>query len=309
MRALDSGDMVSHVESFPRYVAEAREAETPDPGKTDGVAVAGMGGSGIVGELLAALCRDVLDVPVVALHGPSLPRFVGPGYLFISVSYSGNTEETLSAHRGAVERGCRTLAVTSGGRLVKEERDHLCRVPRGLPPRAALPHLLAPLVGIANHLGADLDLRGASRSLGDPRERAYEIATGIGEEVPLVYGYGPLAPAAYRWKCQVNENAKRHAFWNYFPELDHNEAEAWDGEGFAPVVLRTEDGDMEERVDATLEAALPRERVHQATFEGGLSGVLSAVHLGDWVSLYMAGMRGVDPTPVPKIERVKGLLG
>lgn len=309
---LDGEDMVAHVRRFPEYLKRSGDlvAEAPDPSGCGGVAVAGMGGSGIVGEVLTRLCEDELDVPVVPVHDYDFPRYVDEDWFFVSVSYSGNTEETVSAHREAVERGCETLAVTSGGVLGEEESDHEVRLPEGFPPRAALPQLLAPLVGVANGLGADLDLPAAGEAMGDVRGEALSIAEAVRGSTPVVYGYGALEPAAYRWKCQFNENAKTHAFWNAFPELNHNEAEGWpSADGFTCVLLRSDHGRMEERVDATLSTVLSDVETVESRFGSGLDGALSAVHLGDWVSLYLAAMRGVDPTPVDAIEEIKRRLG
>ncbi|MBS1262979.1 MAG: Bifunctional phosphoglucose/phosphomannose isomerase [Methanonatronarchaeales archaeon] len=307
---VDGESMRRHVEGFPEYLSDAARLSerVPDPSGKSGIAVAGMGGSGIGAEIMRALCSTELDLPVVPVHDCKPPRFVDGDYLFVSVSYSGDTGETISAHRRAVARGCDTLAVTSGGRLGGEEWDHLVEVPRGIPPRAALPYLLAPLLGLANRLGADLDVEDAASRLENPREPATETALGIHGSIPVIYGYGALAPAAYRWKCQLNENSGSSAFWNYFPELNHNEVEGWSDDGMSCVVLRSTDDEMERRVDAALEAVVPAEVVHEHEFGDGLPGVLSAIHLGDWVSLYLAGLKGVDPTPVNDIEKVKGLL-
>lgn len=311
LEGLDESGMRTHVERFPQYLAESAHLanRVPDPSGCDGVVVAGMGGSGIGAEVMKNLCRESLDVPVIPVHDYSIPRFVDEDYFFVAVSYSGNTEETISAFREARERGCETLAITSGGKLAAEEPEHVVEVPDGIPPRAALPQLLSPLVGVANRLGADYDLEAVAASLDDPRDRALGFARELEGSVPLIYGYGDLSPAAYRWKCQFNENAKTHAFWNYFPELTHNEVEGWpSADGFSCVLLRSDDGRQEERVGAAKEAALPEGSTLEASFEPGLGGVLSAIHLGDWVSLYLAALRGVDPTPVSTIEGIKELL-
>ena len=211
-----------------------------------GVVVAGMGGSAIGGDLVLA-AQLALPVPAAVVRGYELPAWVGPSTLVVAVSYSGNTEETLACVEAALARGCTPLCVASGGRLAALAAERglpLVTVPPGLQPRAAVGYLAMPLLAALERLelvpSAEKDVEEAAAVVREmtallaPTEDegcnlAKDLARRLHGHVPLVYGAGLSAPAARRWKTQLNENAKAMAFWAELPELDHNEIEAWGG--------------------------------------------------------------------------------
>lgn len=295
------------------------------------VVVAGMGGSAVAGDLVAALATDRLAVPVTVWRGYGAPAFVGPESLVVAVSYSGNTEETVSALAAALRRGARSVVLTSGGNLAELARQHalpFVRLPPGLMPRLALGYLFFPLLGILESLGLPLahepereealtvlDVMGEELTLEADNE-AKQLARILLGRVPVVYGNALTDMAAYRWKTEVEEHAKLLAFHGRLPEVDHNEIEGWSdplAAGFHAVFLR----DPQEG-----EAGVSRVRVTQelirtraggvtdvwARGEGRLARLLSLVYLGDWVSYYLALLRGVDPWGVPALAEVKRRL-
>ena len=214
------------------------------------IVVLGMGGSGIAGDVVSASLNDELPVPVNVLKQIRTPAYVGPNTLAFAMSYSGDTEETVSMAKSAVERGAQLVAVSCGGELEALAGDsgalHV-QCPPGYLPRAAVGALVAPLCTVLYRLGLapgahalmlraqeQLALRrdGCGPSIDGQANPARELARRIGRTIPLIYGGGAIgAVAAYRWKCDVNENAKSPAFWHAYPELDHNEICSWGQHG------------------------------------------------------------------------------
>jgi glucose/mannose-6-phosphate isomerase len=300
------------------------------------VVVVGMGGSGIAGDVMVAVAGPFLAVPVTVVKSYDIPDFVGRGTLVFAVSFSGDTEETIEAAGEAVEAGASLVAVTSGGALGKMAEEigaPVVGVPGGIPqPRAALGAMAIPPLAVLEQVGL---FPGASRwveqavdQLARRRDHllgtgslAEELAERIGRTIPLVHGAQALgAAAALRWKTQVNENAKSPAFFSVQPELCHNELAGWGIHGditrqvLTLVNLRhsAEHPQVEQRF--TLVAELMREVVAdvlevRAEGEGDLAQLLDLVMIGDFVSLHMAAMAGVDPGPVPVLADLKMRLG
>ncbi len=310
------------------------------------VVLCGMGGSAIAGDLVQPLLQNQR----VALHvwrDYGLPHWVGPTDLVVCASYSGNTEESLSALAAAQDRGCSLVAITSGGRLAEladqATGGFTCvRLPGGLPPRAALGYGLGALINILGRLGlipayaAEIDAAVALLRKNLP-SRQYPWGTGQAEADPdcsvtaaecaallrkrsaVIYTVGLEAHGAgRRFQGQLNENAKRPAFLAAFPELNHNDLVGWEGAaatGLEPVLLllrgRLERDRLASRVRVTRDL-LRAEFVHQVEIVAGtdsvLARVLSLVQYGDYVSCHLAREGGVDPIPVVRIEALKQAL-
>jgi glucose/mannose-6-phosphate isomerase len=307
-------------------------ATVPLPARPPRVlAVAGMGGSGIGGDLLRAVLWPSSPVPVVVVKAAQLPACVDAGALLIACSYSGDTAETLAVFEGALERGAAAVAITAGGALAARAGRAgapVVAVRPGMPPRAALPLLFLPMLRVASRLGltptGEAEVREAAGlleglaaewgpSAPSGGNRAKELAVRLAAALPVVCAATPaLAPVAYRWKTQLNENAKLFAVWNRFPEASHNEVEGWHAPppGAGVVFLRDgEDGAWAAReVDAVRRLLAGRAGwIEEVWTRGGgrLARLLSLVLLGDFVSVYAALLRGVDPTPVDAIAAVK----
>jgi glucose/mannose-6-phosphate isomerase len=341
----DTTGFLDDVRGLPEQLAAAHEAahaldpaELPAPSEVDNVVVLGMGGSGIAGNVLAAVATGSLAVPVIVLKQYRTPAFVGRRSLVFALSYSGNTEETISMTRGAFDAGARVVSVCTGGPLAEltaERGGLVVPCPEGYMPRAALGSLVAPLFVALFRIGllpeAHALLVQAQQQLGARRDQcrpevegaanpARELARKIDRTIPLVYGGGALgAVAAMRWKCDVNENAKAPAFWNVYPEIDHNEICGWGQHGdvtrqvFTLVELRHgfEHDRLQDRFAATRE--IIEETVSQvlnveARGEGRLAQLLDLMYLGDWTSCYLALDNDVDPGPIDAITQLKEAL-
>jgi glucose/mannose-6-phosphate isomerase len=339
---LDSVGMFDLAAAFPEQVeaAAARAAEASagiDPAAVENVVVLGMGGSGMAGEVVAAVAEPMLPVPVVVAKSYECPAFVGPGSLVFAVSASGDTEETIQAASDAAAAGARIVAVTGGGQLASlalEWEAPVIAVPPDIPqPRAALGAMAIPPLVLLEKLGlykgaqswideAVWQLKRRRDGLagaGDGSEAA-AVARTIGRTMALVHGGGAVgAAAAQRWKTQINENAKAPAWWSSQPELCHNEICGWGQHGdvtrqvITAVALR-HDGEhpqMDRRFE--LVGELMREVVAdvvevRAAGEGDLAQLLDLILFGDYVSLWMAVEAGVDPGPVPVLVDLKRAL-
>jgi glucose/mannose-6-phosphate isomerase len=293
----------------------------------------GMGGSSIGGSLIRAWASEHSRIPIILCQDYNLPTFVDRYSFVVAVSYSGNTEETLSAFVEAIERGSTVVSLTSGGKLV-EYSDELgipcIRIPSGLPPRGALPYLFMPILSIIRKAGIDFDVKEKDsliQVLRDLRNelrpestfdnnRAKQIAFELSGYTPVIYGWGRYVPVAQRIKTQFNENSKIPAFWSMLPEGDHNDVVGWDGDKetsskFCALIIRDpqEPEEIWNRIESTkrtvLEGSIGKITELKATGEAPLAKMFSAICLGDFASLYLAVLRGVDPTPVKVIDRLK----
>jgi len=320
---------------YTRAVAVLSGKRLVAAGRPDGVAVCGMGGSAIGADVVGA-CLGTAPVPYQVVRGYELPAWVSERTLVIAVSYSGNTEETLGCVERALPRGCRPVCVASGGRLAELAARHglpLVAPPPGLQPRASIGYLATPIGAaleaaglapgfdeqVAEAIDVTAGLRaGLAPEVDDPDNEAKVIARRLLDRVPVVYGAGVTAPAARRWKGQLNENAKTPAFFNELPELDHNELAGWatnPGVTARVVLVLLDDpaGDerLRRRMDLTAAIVQPSVAgVVRVAARGGLplARVLSSAYVGDFASLYLALLYGVDPAPVTAIEDLKARL-
>jgi len=339
---VDVNRMLDLVAGFPNQVADAWEMSRgfePPTRKIDApLIVCGMGGSAIGGELLRDLVRLEATVPVLLVRGYTLPVFASRKTPVICVSFSGNTEEVLSTFQEALTRGCPVAVITSGGKLAEEATRagaSLLVVPDGRPPRAALGYLFTPLLRLASKWGiypvTDREIETAVRKTrrltkkylldSDPANNAaLELARRLYGKIPLIYsGGGLLSGAAYRWKCQFNENSKCMAFSNTFSELGHNEVMGWDANErirrdiFLIMLKDYEDYPrVQKRMAITFTlleplagGAVQIDSKGEKGRKGRLARLFSIITLGDFSSVYLAVEYGKDPTPIEKIERIK----
>jgi glucose/mannose-6-phosphate isomerase len=290
-----------------------------------------MGGSAAGGDLLAACASDRLDVPLIVHRGYGVPAAAGHESLVVACSYSGDTAEVLSAVDAAAARGAAIVAVTAGGALAARAQAAgwpLVRLPGGLMPRMALGYLFLPCLEVLR--GAGLELASAAEvaealtvveALGRELEperatagnEAKRLALAIHGRLPAIYGGPTTGAAAYRWKTDIEENAKTFALAGALPEMNHNEIEAWhgpDAQRMQMVLLR----DADEPPEIARRFTLLRDIAGPAA--GGISEIpargagrvarlLSLVCLGQWTSYYLAILRGVDPWEVPRLDELK----
>ncbi|HSD77189.1 MAG TPA: bifunctional phosphoglucose/phosphomannose isomerase [Solirubrobacteraceae bacterium] len=336
---VDRADLLTDVLAIPEHLRDAlwkAESAGLEPWDSPGgLVVAGMGGSGIGGRLARAILGDHASRPILAAKAYGLPPWTTPDTTVLCASYSGDTEETLACFEAAGVIGANRVVATSGGRLAELARAEgvpVIPIAGGLQPRAAVAYVtvaaleVAALSGVGPRCNSDIDV--AAEHLEDLVEawgpdagedsEAKALARALHGSVPVIAGAGLTTPIAYRWKSQINENAEQLAFATELPEADHNEIEGWGSAAgfgrFAGVFL--DDADTHPRVKARMELTGrivevgAAAGVHRVDSRGGtaVERVFSLVLLGDLVSLYLAVLRGVDPSPVPAIDRLKDEL-
>jgi glucose/mannose-6-phosphate isomerase len=329
--ALDSGDQLDSALSLPDHLRDALwrvSSAKLQPMESTGLLVCGMGGSAIGGDLAAAALGNRLSKPLDVIRGYGVPSWTAPDRVIFCSSYSGNTEETLACYDAAEAVGARRIVATTGGRIAEAARRDKVPVigmPAGLQPRAAVGYTfaiaaeVAALVGAGDAIRMEIDSSAAHLETAKPQllERAAELAERIHGSVPLLYGCGLTVPIAYRWKCQINENAKLPAFEHQLPEMDHNEIVGWelaDQGAYTAVFLEDCDQHPRERQRVELTAELIGDRARdvirlETVGESRTERLLWAVMLGDLLSLELAARAGADPTPVAVIENLKDRLG
>lgn len=331
MGTLDSGDQLEAALSLPDHLRDALwrvSSAKLGPIPSSGLLVCGMGGSAIGGDLAAAALGSRLSKPLDVIRGYGVPSWTAPDRAIFCSSYSGNTEETIACYDAAEAVGARRIVATTGGRiaeLARRDKVPVIGMPAGLQPRAAVGYTfaiaaeVAALVGAGPAIRMEIDSSAAhlEAAKGSLLEKAAEIAARIEGSVPLLYGCGLTVPIAYRWKCQINENAKLPAFHHQLPEMDHNEIVGWEGgPGGAYTAILLEDSDQHPRERQRLEltAELIAGAAHdvirlETEGETRTERLLRSVMLGDLISLELAARSGVDPTPVDVIENLKDRLG
>jgi len=340
-RQLDTSGMLNHLHEFPEQCKRAWEKvlkfDLPrEYAQIDKVIILGMGGSAIGGEMVRRLALAESEAPVWVYRDYGLPPFVDEDTLVIASSYSGNTEETLSAFTESLKTPAKKLVLTTGGKLkhlAEKEGIPIFAIDYQAPPRAAFSHSFIPLVGIFQKLSL---LRDKSENLQEALQvlnklsgelvetsllvsnSAKQLATKLWGHVAIIYGAEILSEVAQRWKGQLNETGKTWAFFELFPELNHNAVVGYEfpsgaKERIFVVLLRSRLLHPRNliRYEATAKllakAGITYEFV-EASGESALAQVISLVFWGDYLSFYLAILNRIDPTPVDSINFVKKYL-
>lgn len=339
IRKIDKSDMLSFCVEAPKHYTRAAKLAQNLPfeyPKPNIIVVAGMGGSGIGGDLLKDWARDRIKVPIEVCKEYSLPAFAEKKTLVIVVSYSGETEETLSVLRDALKKKCMIAGVSSGGKLhefaEKTGFPHLL-VPSGMAPRATLPYLFVPLLftmeklGLTSGINEEISetlkaLEQISRDNSPQKSSSDNFSKKLAENilgtVPAVYGQGFYRTVAQRMKTQFNENSKNPAKWETFPELDHNEIVGWEEaleftKCFSAILIRDDEEPIEirQRIEVTknlMSRSVKKIFEVKGVGKSRLARMASIICTGDFTSVYLAILRGVDPTPVKTITSLKTKL-
>jgi glucose/mannose-6-phosphate isomerase len=299
------------------------------------IVVAGMGGSALAAEFIKSWLVEELKIPIVISRDYTLPAFVDKHSLVIASSYSGNTEETLSALEDAKSKGAVICVMSAGGKLEQIARDEnypFIQIPAGMQPRLtvlygakALANLLEKMKltnGLVSQLEAQADWLAEevsyfAQNIPTGDNPAKQIAEKLVGHPAVMYGGPTLAMPAMKWKIDINENAKVVAFWNQLPEFNHNEFIGWSNskEKMARVVQLHSSLDSDrikkrfEVSNRLLSGMMPAPIVVEAQGETKLQQMLWTMLLGDFVSGYLAFLNGVDPIPVDLIEKLKKELG
>lgn len=338
---LDTQNMLGNIEAMADHLEEGisigQNVDLRNIGSEtfNAVILSGMGGSAIAGDIVRSHLTGRIQIPFLVQRHYSLPEFVNRKTLVICSSYSGDTEETLSAYDDAASKGAKLIVMTTGGELgakAREDRIPVVEIPDGLPPRAALGYSFGPLLTIISRLGLcdppAHDICQAAAAMRDRLKRfrpgsenntALALANEIHGTIPVVYaGQDHLDAVAWRFKGQICENAGCLAFVNVFPEFNHNELVGWDelyglDTKFSIIMLR--DNKDHRRIKARMDIVSHYLKTKgckvfdlQAEDGEGLMKIFLLIQYTDFVSYYLALLNGVDPTPVEAIDYLKEKL-
>lgn len=343
IKKIDSGNVYELVYEFPSQLQDALSIalEFPLPSlagdEIKRVVVTGMGGSAIGGDLARSYLAAELKTPFFISRNYTLPRFVDFSSLVFVSSYSGNTEETLSAYQEAKNVGAKIISISSNGKLLelsKKDGFPFLRIPPGYPPRAALGYSFAPIIVLLERMGFVSgkidDLKKTIEFLSSAREnygvqqgseknKAKKIAGDFLGRLPIIYsGTDHFDVVGYRWKGQICENSKCLCFNNVFPEFNHNELVGWEilsgMENKIVVVILKDQMDhpqIKKRMEI-VKGMIQKKGVKlievESDGENLLCRIFSLIQLGDFVSFYLAILNQVDPRPVKPIDYLKSRL-
>jgi len=339
---VDKAHMLDGLARFPEQIKEAltiaEAVQRFNFLKIDNVVVAGMGGSAISGDIMLSLFRDKLDVPLVVNREYDLPKWVNKDTLVICISYSGNTDETLSSFKIASQKKCKILCISTGGKLqdLAEKRGiPFIKIPAGIQPRAATAYLLFPSIIFLKKIGllktaieTDIEETIAvttdfvtlnKKEVPEENNLAKQLAKKIFNTIPQIYGWGVYTPIAIRWRHQLNENSKIIARSDIVPECNHNDIVGWSGnpdisKQFSCILFRDKD---EETIDMKTRLNFMRDLFHNTAGnvievspkgKSQLAKMMYLMCLGDFTSCYLAVLRGINPSPVNIITELKKRL-
>jgi glucose/mannose-6-phosphate isomerase len=340
-KRLDPTNMLEHLHDLPQQCRtawrKAKDFNLPqDYATIDKVVVLGMGGSAIGGSLLRNFVSRLTKPVIFVTRDYDPPAFIDDKTLVIASSYSGNTEETLTAFSQTLEGKCKKLAITTGGKLkalAQNAKVPIFIIDHSSQPRAALGYSFIPLIAFLQKLGfledktaeveamtQDLEklLREVKETVPTSSNQAKQLATKLQGKIAVIYGAGIISAVARRWKTQINENSKAWAFHETFPELNHNAVVGY----HLPAELASKVYVVMLRCPSLHPRTLIRYRVTSELLEqnsisheiidsqgkGELSQMMSLIYLGDWVSYYLAVLYETDPTPVKAIDYLKKRL-
>jgi len=324
-------NMKQLVHDFPEHLGNALEiAAEFTAGEVpffDNVLICGLGGSGIGGTILAQLISDECPYPVIVSKAYSIPGFVDSKTLVIACSYSGNTEETLESLEQALERKAHVVCISSGGKLSQLAAGHgwpLVELPSGYPPRAAFGFSLVQLFKVASVYGLISDdwqsqIQRSIDALSQHQARisnaARQLAEAVQNRLPVLYSSDWLEGVTIRWRQQVNENSKMLCWHHSYPEMNHNELVGWRSENHELAVIFLMSNFDHDRITRRMELTETVYRkytphIHHVTAEGTtkIEQALYLIHFGDWMSVYLAELRGSDAVEVKVIDWLKGEL-
>ena len=341
VKKIDKSNMLGHLMKTPDYcqdaINRAKQIKVPEKVKPKNIVIAGMGGSAMGGEILQDWLRDELPIPIQVCKDYTLPAYANKDTLFFANSYSGNTEETLSVFLDAIHRKCTTIAITSGGHLLSFSKElqvpHLT-IPSHLPSRVAIPYLFFPLPVLMEKMellpSIEEKLQEAIQTLKKVGEEnspkiptednpAKKLALQLAETIPIIYGFRQYQSIAHRLKTQFNENSKVPSKHDVFPELNHNETVGWEApelltKNYSIILIRDHDEppEIRNRIETTKSLTFHKAKKVLEIYargKGKLAKMFSVLRVGDFTSVYLAILQGVDPTPVKIIDEVKRELG
>lgn len=304
-----------------------------DVSEVTNIILSGLGGSAIGGDLIATYLKDDLKIPLIVNRNYSLPLFANKNSLVIISSYSGNTEETVSVLNQAIDKKCKIVSVTSGGQVKKiseKNKIPVVEVPSGFQPRYALPLSFFSVLKILQELklieSEDKNVKkiielyeSNGKEYSSDKNQAFQFAEKIVGFIPVIYSIADLnSSIGYRFKCQFNENSKLHAFHNVLPELNHNEIIGWESfaeKQFAAKIIFLEDDSchpqIKKRIKITSELASKggaEVLTLKSNDENFKVRIFDLIYLCDWITFYLALIRGLDPSEINFINELKNRL-
>ena len=337
---LDREKMLDLLVSFPRQCEDAlfiggRFNVTASYKKSySNIVFTGLGGSAIGADIIKGYLGNEIDAPIFVNRNYTIPGFVNRNTLLFAISYSGNTEETLSAYAHAKKAGAKIVVVTSGGKLQKlalKNKDALIVIPKGYPPRCALGYSFIPAVAALSKIGLVKnkkdEIKKAACFLENLRKRHLDpgvkgkanisknIAKKIHGRFPVIYASSQMLCIATRWRGEFAENSKTLSSVHVFPEMNHNEIVGWVNprdvlNGFTAIILKDKLDlpRIKKRMSITA-SILKKEEFHVLEIESKgktlLERMLSLIYIGDFTSFYLAILNKIDPTPVKRISYLK----
>lgn len=338
IQSLDTQDMWRNLINFPEQWGRATSMTESldldiDKSRISKICFAGMGGSAMGAELIRSYSIDRCSYPVQVIRHYEIPAWIDENTLFIACSYSGNTEEVLTALVSARKKGAQTIAVTAGGELMlkaaREQFDYI-KIPGSMPTRAALGYSFIPLYRIFQYLGfveaSDDMLVETQQFLSEQNEllsdvednEALNLAKELNDTLPIFYSDVLLQPVNLRWQNQFEENAKTLAYGNILPEMTHNEIVGWERVvhltgRLSVIMLKDKDDNPRvsrrmEIVEELIEDQTASLHILKTRGNNKLARIFSLIQLADWTSFYLAILTNIDPTPVTKIDLLKSKL-
>jgi glucose/mannose-6-phosphate isomerase len=340
VKKVDRSNMLSDLVNTPGYcrdaIKRAMRVSIPVGISPKNIVVLGMGGSAIGGELLHDWLRDTLSIPIEVCRDYTLPKYVKEDTLVFANSYSGNTEETLTAFLTAIRRRCTVIAITSGGQLhsfCKRLKVSHTRIPGGMQPRVAIPYLFFPLavllerMGVISNISDELEetiqvlervVKANALNIPTKNNWAKQLAIELVDTIPVIYGFRQYNSIAQRLKAQFNENSKVPSKFEVFPELNHNETVGYEApesltKKLSIILIRDalEPPEIRSRIETTANLVFNKaSKIIEIMSDGKgkLAKMFSVMCIGDFASVYLAILQNKDPTPVKIIDMVKGEL-
>jgi len=321
MKKIDKDDYFSLLENFPEQIEEAvqigRKIKLKKK-KFENIVVQGMGGSGITGKILENLFKNELKIPIETNNDYEIPGYISNKTLFIAISYSGGTEETLSGTRKARKKKAFVLGISSGKKF-RKECSQLIEIPEGYPPRAATAFLVIPLIFALQKLGLIKSkekeikefVRLAEKEKNLIKKNASDTAKKMHKKTAFVYSTSKIEIASFRWMTQINENSKDFCHANTIPEMNHNEINMDYKKGvFVFLKTKNESSQMKKRINFTKKYFEKSNQSIEFTAKGNslFAQLFYLIYLGDFTSFYLALLNKVNPYPVPVITKLKKVL-
>ena len=338
----DKSDMYSVISNMPDQIREAVKLAEDfsvniDAGSVSSILFVGMGGSAIGGDLVRAIVEDECKLPISVVRNYELPLWAGESTLALVTSYSGNTEETLSAYKDALKKGCKIICVTTGGKLQKLAADDdvpVLIIPSGLPPRGAIAYCSIPWLLIFASLGIinigsneivsmALDLEKVIEDYGNYDSAQDNLPLTVARravgQIPLIYvSTGSFSVIGKRWANQIQENAKMLAFTNELPEMNHNEIMGWHLTGLSrenvlPIFIISNSLHPRVKMRFDITSNLIEDKRGEVvrinpTDDKLIIQLFSLIILGDFMSYYISLLNHIDPGPVDIITELKEQL-